>query len=159
MIDAMSITDIRGQKFPFTIGESPTVQVYPVQHFDCVPELRSNPQHKMQAHGVWPHPIYMGAGIITVEGAIMADTHAEFNANYIGLKTILYPKAGVINRDNVKTGTLRMTPTGLSQLETDVVLQGFTCPLDGNLYAPFQIIWEAFDPFFVQSATGLRILY
>lgn len=159
MIDSMSITDIRGQKFPFTIGETPSIAFYPVQHFECEAALRGTSNNRMQAHGVWPHPTYIGAGTITVEGAVFADTHAQFNANYIALKTILFPVPSVVSRDNTKTGTLRITPNGLTQLETDVALQSFQCPLDGNLYAQWQIIWEAFDPFFLESASGLRILY
>lgn len=159
MIDALSITDIRGTVWHFSVGESPPTQKFPVQHWECEPELRNTPNNRMQAHGVWPHPTYMGAGIITIEGAIFGDSYADFNANYIGLKTIVHPIASIVNRDNVKTGTLKLKPTGLSQIETDVALQSFQCPLDGNTYAEFQIIWEAFDPFFVQSATGFRILY
>lgn len=159
MIDSMSITDILGQKLNFTIGESPTNPFHPVQHFESTPEVRSTPQNRMQAHGVWPHPTYMGAGIITIEGAVFGDNYTEFNANYQILKTIVHPIVGVVARDNTRVGTLKLKPTGLAQIETDFALQAFTCPLNGNTYAEWQLILEAFDPFFTQTASGIRVLY
>lgn len=158
MIDSLSITDIKGKKFSFTIGESPPTQLYPVQKWDPQIELRNTRQPHMQAHGNWPGPTYMGACVITVEGAVFGDTYEHFNENLIALKAAVHPVPSIVARDNNKVGTLRIKPTGMNMLQADVTLESFICPLDGNTYAEWQLVWVAFDPFFVETMSSKRIL-
>lgn len=159
MIDSMYIINSNGERFDFTVGTNPPNLVYPVKSYAVQIESRGTRNNKMQAHGTWPGPTYLGGANITFEGAVFGDTYTLFNDAVVVLKYYTHPVPSPVTRDNVKNGTLYLKPTGGTKIQTDYAFVDFTMPMDGNTHAEWQWTIFAFDPFFTDSVSGNRYLY
>lgn len=159
MIDKLSLTDLNGLTFHFTIGENPPTPYFPVQSWDTTIDYRYTLNEKTQAHGMWPAPEYMGKCTITIEGAVFGDDYANYVTNYKALKYAAAAKPNIRVRDNSGIGTLHVKPTGDNTLDAVVGVSAFTCKQDGNTYSPWQLILFSFDPYFIDRVSGGAVFF
>ena len=156
MITYLAFTDILSNTLEFSVGESPSVDYYPVEYFDPAVESRLALVERMQDHGYWPAWTYLNGMSIEIHGSIFGSTSAEYMERRKVLRGIILPK-DLIPPTEVKVGTLDVIfdDDPFTIISIDVGLKSNSFPMEGlsPSYSHFQIIWQGFDAFF-RDITG-----
>lgn len=153
MLDKVDFRNINGEIWHFNTADCP-LHDFSID-YDVRPE--GEEQNRMQEDGIWPHYTYVGKALVHLEGAILADTTADYVTKAMNINRIILPIPK--QRQTVrKLGDLIMRYTGMTE---DMIA---SCGLDGSPLMPkaanfptvseFTITFKIFDGYFVGVATG-----